>query len=688
MTIICRLQKILQVLALILTPFCAVKACNINIYSNSSIGFTLQPYVNESNIDFDSDTIQLVLSPCDHDLKTSELMIIICGKNFTMQNIEKSEIISNNNEGFWECRNATSLKLNIIGCQSVRAKLIENVTIENCTFASLHAAGCQTVLNFSSTNATIKNCSFTSMNNDTAHSDPMIVASNTTLSLINSMFIVQSGKMIHVKQGSEMNIMNTTFCDSKVTQHGDHPALIKALDSKVNLKNSTIRNNTGGLIVSAKNCAQVSIVNCHFLNNHAWECTFCASQSNVSIENSSISENFGNFSVIYLVKTKSNVADGVKYSNNNGSFLVRRSYITFDGMVLFENCRQMFDNSSQAEKYRTKGTLTIIQSTAKFLGNSSFLDNHSSKSGGALYITDTWMYIYGNLTVTGNRADKNGGGALFYGSLVFCSAECIFTNNIASCAGGAISAVDTLITLRNDNYWPQSSSFGLLNISDNAAHIGGGIYLEINSKIYGFESNHFHYKIMFARNTASLTGGAIHVNDSTYSSVCASKSYVDYDIHTECFLQILHDDEDFGSQSSSITFTNNFAKDSGSILYGGLLDRCTVSPLATIYNSHTFHSDKHVDPYTALAYFENVTSLNLTANNFDGIASDSLRVCFCQGNKTNCTHELHDKYVKRGEEFTIAVTVVDQVNRSASNKTPISIYLEPESGPSILGKGQ
>ena len=551
MTILRRVQKILQVLALIFLPFCAVKACNINIYSNSSIGFTIQPYVNESD-DFDSDSAQWIISPCNSPSATK--LIIACVKNFTLQDIEEHKITGSGNRSFCET-NSTALKLNITGCQSVRAKLMKNITVhvENCTFTSLYAAGCQTVLNFSKTNATVKNCSFTSINNDTAHSDPMIFASNTTLSLINSTFIVQSGKMIHVEQGSEMNITNTTFCDSNVTQHGDHPALIKAFDSKVNLKNSTIRNNKGGLIVSVKNCSPVSIVNCHFLNNNAWECTFCASQSNVSIENTSISENIGNFSVIYLVKTKSDVANGVKYSNNNGSFLVRRSHITFDGMVLFENCRQMFDNSSQAENYRAKGTLTIIQSTANFRGNASFLENHSSKSGGALYISDTWMYIYGNLTVTGNQADIKGGGAFFYGSLVFCSAKCVFTNNTASSAGGGISAVDTLITLRDGNDWPQSSSFGLLNISDNAANIGGGIYLEINSGIYGFESNHFHYEIMFARNTANSTGGAIHINDSTYSSVCASKSYVDYDIHTECFLQILHDDEDFGNQSSSIT---------------------------------------------------------------------------------------------------------------------------------------
>ena len=441
--------------------------------------------------------------------------------------------------------------------------------------------------------------------------------------------------MIHVEQGSEMNITNTTFSDSKVTQHGDHPALIKALDSKVNLKNSTIRNNTGGLIVSNKNCAQVSVVNSQFANNNAWECMFCASQSNVLFKDTTTSENIGTFSVIYLVKTTSTVAGGVKYLNNTGSFLVRSSGITFKGINSFENCKQTFDDFSQAENYRAQGALTVIQSTINlYYRNATFFDNHSDKSGGAMYISETMMFIVGNLIVIGNHAEKNGDGAFFYASHVFCSAECSFTNNSASYAGGAISAVDSLIMLRNGNKGSHSSSLGLLNVNDNRAYISGDIHLEINSKIYGLESYHFQYDIIFAGNSATTKGGAIHVNDSTYPSVCASKSYMDYDVHTECFFQILHDDEDTGVHNSSIIFTDNTANNSGSILYGGLLDRCTVSPMATVYNK-TFHSDKHIcTPFHALSYFQNVTG---TSNELDGLHPKTFVFVFVEKMKQTVT---------------------------------------------------
>ena len=679
-----RLEGILLSLAFNLL-LCTVNACTVRIHSSSSTGFTLQQCVNQSDDDFDA--VQWIVSdPCDLN-STSEL-VIICAKNGTLQDIEDHMIINGSNGSFCERRNATILDMNIVGCRSINAKSMMKVNIENCVFTSLLAAGSQTVLNFSSTNATVKNCSFTSMNNDTVDSDPMIVATSTNLSLTDSKFIAQSGKIIHIEHGSEVNITNTVVHNSNVTKHGDHPALIKALNSIIKLENSTIKNNMGGLIVSAKNCTQVSIVNCHFLNNTAWECTFCASLSNVSIQNTSISKNIGNFSVIYLVKTTSIIGGEVMYSNNTGSFLVRDSRIIFNGAVSFEGCRQMFDHFSHAEKYRVKGTLTVIQSTADLHGDTSFLDNHSDKSGGAMYVSETMMFIHGNLTVVRNRAETNGGGAFFYASHVFCSASCIFTNNSASHAGGAISAVDTLIMLRDDDDWPQSNKSGSLCIANNTAYIGGGISLETTSKIYGLESKHFQYEILFTGNSATSKGGAIYVNDSTYPSVCASKSYMDYDVHAECFLQILHDDEDIGIQNSNkhVSFTGNTANDSGSILYGGLLDRCTVNPMATVYD-RTFHSDQDIRPLHALEYFGNVTDFS---DQFDAIASDSLRVCFCYENETDCERELpeNDIHVNRGEKFNITVTVVDQVNRNVSEETPISIYLEPESGPSKLDKGQ
>ena len=650
-----QLDFVMLLLILILLPFCAANVCDINIHS--SVGFTLQ--VIDPDNSFESDTVQLGTLSGDQDL-ISEL-VIVCAKNCTIRDTEEDMNIYSGNRVFQGKRNTTTLKLNIVGFRNIRAKSMRNVTIENCHF----------------------NCAFESIspNSDTIESHPMIDASNSSLSIVDSLLTTQYGKMLNVEQKSEVNIRNTTFRDSNVTKFGDHPALIQALESTVRLENCTIRNNTGGLIMRVRQCAQVLINDSHFLNNSAWECTLCASQSNVSILNTKISENFGSFSIIYLVKTSITIS-GVNFSYNNGSFLVRSSEVTFNGTNSFKYCKQNF---SLAEKYWAQGTLTIIQSTVFFFGDTCFLENHAIRSGGGMYISETQMVIYENLTVTRNRAEENGGGAFFYSSLVVCSGKCIFTNNNASIAGGGISTVATIIILREKDTWTHSINYGILNISGNVAKIGAGINIEANSKIYCIESSHFHSNITFASNNATYKGGAIHVNDSTYSSVCASKSFTDYDVQTECFLQVLHDDEDTGVQTNTLSFTNNWAGN-GSILYGGLLDRCTVSPLATVYNK-TFHSNKHTDPIHALTYFQLARGLNSTSNETDGIASDSLRICFCQGNKTDCEHN-RTIHVERGEEFNITVSAVDQVNKSASENTSISSYLEPESDHRTLGEGQ
>ena len=110
---------------------------------------------------------------------------------------------------------------------------------------------------------------------------------------------------------------------------------------------------------------------------------------------------------------------------------------------------------------------------------------------------------------------------------------------------------------------------------------GGGFYFEESSKIYIQGNNN---DITFNRNRA-CHGGAIFINDNTTASVCASDSTT-ICVKTECFVQKFHYINVGYIKSTAgiigelpIKFKNNFVNESGSILFGGLLDRCTVSPL-------------------------------------------------------------------------------------------------------------
>ena len=74
--------------------------------------------------------------------------------------------------------------------------------------------------------------------------------------------------------------------------------------------------------------------------------------------------------------------------------------------------------------------------------------------------------------------------------------------------------------------------------------------------------------------------------DETDYEVCASKSCYSHSSSdsTECFLQILVLMQTVRMLYNIITteFVNNSAHVSGPILYGGLLDRCTLMPSAEI----------------------------------------------------------------------------------------------------------
>lgn len=104
--------------------------------------------------------------------------------------------------------------------------------------------------------------------------------------------------------------------------------------------------------------------------------------------------------------------------------------------------------------------------------------------------------------------------------------------------------------------------------------------------------------------------------DDTNSGTCASISYKIHSTFTECFLQILALHV-IGGKSLSVVntvFTGNCGHISGSILYGGLLDRCTVSPFAEVYHKYDYDSMKRV-PVDGVTYI--VDSSNI--NDFDSI---------------------------------------------------------------------
>ena len=72
------------------------------------------------------------------------------------------------------------------------------------------------------------------------------------------------------------------------------------------------------------------------------------------------------------------------------------------------------------------------------------------------------------------------------------------------------------------------------------------------------------------------------MDDDTNSGTCASSTVI------ECFFQVLglHGYGFSNLKTQSMHFSQNHASTSGSTLYGGLLDRCAVSPFAEVGNNY------------------------------------------------------------------------------------------------------
>ncbi|XP_064389004.1 uncharacterized protein LOC135337044 [Halichondria panicea] len=191
-----------------------------------------------------------------------------------------------------------------------------------------------------------------------------------------------------------------------------------------------------------------------------------------------------------------------------------------------------------------------------------------------------------------------------------------------------------------------------MNIVDsNTANIsGGGVYLQQSSKLYLFKTNikyrnQGRYVKLMINNNLAQYGGGIFVADDTQRSACGG-GVTEYDatqnIFADCFIQTIKLYE-FGSgliiNYYNTFMTNNTATQSGADIYGGLLDRCSISQSAEYHISSNGldHINNTIKSSTKLS-----------------ISSRPVQVIFCKNDYNIIS-------TRKGHTFRISVMAVDQV---------------------------
>ena len=561
--------------------------------------------------------------------------------------------------------------LGFLSCEGIKIKSVDNIYIRSCKFQDQNQnnySNCNiyTLLSLMDSNATIVESTFISHKIDTTlqgycnHTRPekfMIASHSSYISVQGSVFKALWCGVLHSKERSIVNISNTKICNNTAVipppgRHKHHLPLVMLITSTLNLNNSTINNNTRRVILMATTC-------------------------NISIGRTSISENVGTFSVVVFAKTSTNITGGNMFSNNEGSFLLMNSHVEFHGENIFKNCMQTY-NKKNKQHLHPEGTVTSIHSRIQiYNGTTSFLDNHSRKSGGALHLSESKISIRGKLVVANNTA-YSGGGAYLSLTKFTCYGHCVFLDNKVNESGGAIHAISSLIILRSPMWHRLPCNCSSLTMENNSAMNGGGVCLEMNSRISGLDDRDYYYNISFINNTALQNGGAIFVDDGGYPGVCNSTATTHFVTKSECFLQTFNTVTQSRKADHHITFVNNSAQ-AGEILYGGLLDRCTVNIASDIYvNTHVDH---RID---GLTYFMNESGLTLIQDRNDNrIASNAVRICFCRDDlEANCSYEPY-LHAQKGRNFTITIVAVDQVNHPVC-ATIHSTVAETD----LLGEGQ
>ena len=498
--------------------------------------------------------------------------------------------------------------------------------------------------------------------------------------------------LISVEESVFMNNTNKAAGSSGVLWIDESPTLT--------IKNSKFSNNHAlnrfGGVLTASGPTNIMIVNCTISKSSSQQGGALKIEgARVVIQNSTFIHNVASeMGGVITVAQHSNLHLILsRFTNNsvncNGS--LRRTcaggaiYAVIHAKVVVENC-EFIDN--HADHYG--GSMAISQSTLIFNGSRSAIQNNSANMGGAMYVAESFVHMYNRTDVVSNIAHASGGGIYLYKSELNCMQGCTLniTGNRANSTGGGIHAINSLITAfhNRSSEIPFDTSIAFVR---NRASKGGGLFLQSAAQLRvqktGAKFTTNTTEISFEYNSADYHGEAIYVWDETYFDICSRGMNTSETAPiTGCFIQVLSPQltVDHKYQTHSVKFVlGNESRPNSSVIFGGLLDRCTLDAHAEIRVKYqnTVEGD-------GATYLRNIS--NIKVRDFRHIRSEPIRLSLCSNDvEPNCnitSNNVHCQVMK-GHQFNLPLVAVDQVNNTVDNVTVFSFLQHSESG---LGLGQ
>ena len=515
--------------------------------------------------------------------------------------------------------------------------------------------------------------------------------SNVTIraSTFSSNAAVKKGGVLFSRTGSIVIMEASEFDDNMAVVGG----VVFSYQSTIKMVKSGFHNNTSisrGALASYQ--STITMDNTTFTyNNSSMGAILYARRSKITqLRSLLVAHNLAEkYAVIFLADSDftDNPFSNSTFSNNLGSIMAFNSSIHLLGQVRLMNNRQPVSTTSD---FQEGGAVTLLHSNL-FIKGSCCIEHNLAENGGAILSTTSKLHVNGYLTIEHNKATSNGGGLYLISSELNChqQSRLLVSGNMASHKGGGMHALSSdvnVISSHDTTYHMQGYDIiktmeytgARLNFSENVANMGGGLYLEANAKLYILKYNYVDITTdtdaaIFTANSAAEYGGAVYVDDYTNSGTCAVSPKI------ECFFQVLavHGMQHSYLKTESIHFSQNTAGILGGTLYGGLLDRCGLSPLAEVLYKNWTYWEELGDGVTYLSDISTMTNAS--------ISSHPLQVCFCSSRTGgfSCTNQ-KKIMIKKGQTFNLSVVAVDQIGHPVSATIQTSLNFT-ESG---LAEGQ
>ena len=508
---------------------------------------------------------------------------------------------------------------------------------------------------------------------------PKLTITMTSCHLINNSAHGDGGVM-YVHDNALVHIQHSVMRMNSAVTSG-RGGVLYFFKCNIILQNNTFYNNSavdlGGVAyIEHSNLTIIESKMEYNVANYSGATIYATPECKISVTKTRINYNSASEGVLFVMESELILVD-ITFSHNNGSLYAFNSKIVLKGFTT------LIVHNSPLNSLQEGGAITSFQSEIFFHDYTRIFDNFAG-NGGAVLAIKSKINVLGQIMVANNTAAENGGGIYLQQSELECLKLSVLnlTENHANERGGGVYAFSSIIkvTYHYDFIQPAHKYKGAkLQFNQNKARLGGGIFLQSYAQVYTLDKFHafstpldIAYAYIFVNNSAEY-GGAMYVDDNSNSVTCNCSSNSTSQISqttSECFTQLLQQSEPT-TQFIHTIFEDNRASNTGQNLYGGLLDRCTTSSFGNHYGP--------VMVTNGLTFFK-ATSM------FEGlhtISSKPMRVCFCREDTQDCNYQPKTISVKKGENFTVQVIAVDQVEK------PLDAYIRTVliSSESGLGRG-